>query len=105
MKTRFRNDTGKNMAITAILSRWRRLSLPQPWLVAGCLFQTVWNIQSDRAPGAGIKDYDFFYFDSGDLRRDTAGRGLLALWARRHLRRDVDAESPDAIPGALSPKG
>ncbi len=64
MQTRFRNDTAKNEAITAILSRWHRLALPQAWLVAGCLFQTVWNLQSGRRPGAEIKDYDIFYFDS-----------------------------------------
>jgi uncharacterized protein len=36
-------------------------------LVAGCLFQTVWNLQSGRPPEDGIKDYDLFYFDAGDL--------------------------------------
>jgi uncharacterized protein len=51
----------------AILSRWKLLDLPNTWLVAGCLFQTVWNIQSGRPPDAGIKDYDVFYFDPGDL--------------------------------------
>jgi hypothetical protein len=67
MQTRFRNDTAKNIAVSAILSRWSRLSLPQSWLVAGCLFQTIWNVQTGRPPDAGIKDYDLFYFDSGDL--------------------------------------
>lgn len=67
MLTRFRSDTARNDAVRAILSRWHRLALPQSWLVAGCLFQTVWNIQSGRPPGAGIRDYDIFYFDSGDL--------------------------------------
>jgi uncharacterized protein len=50
-----------------ILSRWKLLDLPNSWLVAGCLFQTVWNIQANRSPGAGIKDYDIFYFDPDDL--------------------------------------
>ena len=67
MQTRFQNDIAKNEAIRAILSRWPRLRLPHSWLVAGCLFQTVWNIQSGRQPGASIKDYDIFYFDPGDL--------------------------------------
>jgi hypothetical protein len=67
MQARFRNDMAKNAAISAILSRWDRLCLPQLWLVAGCLFQSAWNIQSGRPPGAGIKDYDFFYFDPTDL--------------------------------------
>jgi hypothetical protein len=71
MQARFRNDMSKNAAISAILSRWHRLSLPQLWLVAGCLFQSVWNIQSGRPPGAGIKDYDFFYFDSTDLTAES----------------------------------
>jgi uncharacterized protein len=70
MQTRFRNDIAKNEASRAILSRWPRLDLPQSWLVAGCLFQTVWNIQSGRSPSADIKDYDIFYFDD-DLSADA----------------------------------
>jgi hypothetical protein len=66
MRTRFCNDLAKNDATSAILARWNQLALPQSWLVAGCLFQTVWNIQAGRPPCAGIKDYDIFYFDSHD---------------------------------------
>jgi hypothetical protein len=51
----------------AILSRWQQLQLPNAWLVAGCVFQTVWNLQAGRPPGADIKDYDIFYFDADDL--------------------------------------
>src|SRR5262249_40543310 len=49
-----------------ILDRWSTLALPDGWLVAGCLFQTVWNIMSKRPPESGIKDYDLFYFDARD---------------------------------------
>ena len=66
MRTRFCQDVTKNEATRAILARWSRLELPQSWLVAGCLFQTVWNIHADREPAAGIKDYDLFYFDDTD---------------------------------------
>jgi len=55
----------------AILSRWHLLDLPNAWLVAGCLFQTVWNLHAGREPESGIKDYDIFYFDPTDLS-DTA---------------------------------
>ena len=41
--------------------------LPDCWLVAGCLFQTVWNLKSGRPPTENISDYDIFYFDAGDL--------------------------------------
>ena len=36
-------------------------------LPAGAVFQTVWNVLDDRDPGAGILDYDLFYYDAGDL--------------------------------------
>lgn len=67
METRFRHDVTTNDANQAILARWERLELPNMWLVAGCLFQTVWNLQAKRSPGAAIKDYDIFYFDGSDL--------------------------------------
>jgi hypothetical protein len=40
-----------------------QLALPDAWLVAGCLVQTVWNVLTGRAVGYGISDYDVFYFD------------------------------------------
>lgn len=47
------------------------LGLPDGWLVAGCLFQTVWNLRSGQPPEAGIKDYDLFYFDGADLSAEA----------------------------------
>ena len=35
--------------------------------VAGCLYQTVWNVLTGRDRGTGIEDYDLIYFDDGDL--------------------------------------
>ena len=40
----------------------RSLGLPQWRLVAGCLYQTVWNVLTDRPRGTGIKDYDLIYY-------------------------------------------
>lgn len=60
----------RNPANAAILDRWDALRLPDGWLVAGCLFQTVWNLRSGNPPQEGIKDYDLFYFDAGDLSAD-----------------------------------
>jgi hypothetical protein len=40
-----------------------RLALPDAWIVAGCLVQTVWNVQTKRGVDYGISDYDIFYFD------------------------------------------
>lgn len=63
----FRAHIARNPVNGAILARWQALLLPDAWLVAGCLFQTVWNLQAGRPPEAGIKDYDLFYFDADDL--------------------------------------
>lgn len=71
-------DVLANSHNRVILDRWPALDLPDGWLVAGCLFQTVWNLRCARPPGAGIKDYDIFYFDPADL----TGAGERAVQAR-----------------------
>ena len=60
-------DVLTNRHNRTILERWNDLALPHGWLVAGCLFQTVWNLLSGRPPEQDIKDYDLFYFDGADL--------------------------------------
>jgi len=82
MRERFLQDILRNRHNRAILERWDALALPDGWLVAGCLFQTVWNLRSGRAPEAQIKDYDLFYFDAGDLSEK----------AERQVQRHVDAQ-------------
>ncbi|MEP7314970.1 MAG: nucleotidyltransferase family protein [Pseudomonadota bacterium] len=53
--------------LVQILEAARVADLPQWRLVAGCIYQTVWNAQTGRAPGTGINDYDVIYFDDTDL--------------------------------------
>jgi hypothetical protein len=54
----------------AILARMPLLGLPDCWLVSGALFQSVWNMSTNRQPEYGIKDYDLFYFDT-DISWDS----------------------------------
>jgi len=74
MQERFLADILANRHNRAILDRWDALALPDGWLVAGCLFQTVWNLQAGRPPEADIKDYDLFYFDAGDTSEEGERR-------------------------------
>lgn len=67
LQARFLRDVLHNRHNRTILERWDALALPDGWLVAGSLFQTVWNLQAGHAPEAHIKDYDLFYFDPSDL--------------------------------------
>ncbi|MET8784310.1 nucleotidyltransferase family protein [Streptomyces sp. NPDC004589] len=57
----------RNEILLEVLERSASLALPGWYVTAGCLFQTVWNVVTDRPPTSGIKDYDVFYFDSSDL--------------------------------------
>jgi uncharacterized protein len=56
----FHEVLSRNEVLTEVLSRSASLGLPGWYLTAGCLFQTVWNAVTSRAPGAGIKNYDLF---------------------------------------------
>jgi uncharacterized protein len=62
-----RSDVGLMRLLTIL----RELALPQWRLVAGCLYQTVWNILTGRPRGTGINDYDVIYFDDCDLSWDA----------------------------------
>lgn len=50
-----------------VLERLPELDLPQAYLVAGCLFQTIWNLNAARPVTENINDYDVFYFENSDL--------------------------------------
>jgi len=67
LEKNFRHQVLCNRHNRAILDCWERLALPDGWLVAGCLFQTIWNLQAGQPAEANIKDYDLFYFDPTDL--------------------------------------
>ena len=66
--------------ITQLLNVIRSLGLPQWRLVAGCLYQTVWNVLTDRPRGTGIKDYDLIYYSDEDSwdAEDTVIRHVAA---------------------------
>jgi hypothetical protein len=89
----------RNPVNDALLDELMRLELPDAWIVSGCLTQTIWNIQTGRATGYGIDDYDVFYFDPdlsweaedrviGRLRETSARLGVrieVRNQARVHL--------------------
>jgi uncharacterized protein len=79
----------ENQANRELLRRLRSIGLRDCYLTAGCLFQTVWNQTSGRAAEWGIKDYDVFYFDDGDLSWEAEDDVI---------RRVADATADLAIP-------
>ncbi len=56
------------------LSEARALALPDWRIVAGALYNTVWNSLTGRPSGHGIKDIDLFYFDARDFTYEAEDR-------------------------------
>lgn len=69
-----RRIVGDDPDLMAILRLIRDLALPDGWLMAGCLYQTVWNALTGRPRRTGIKDYDIGYFDGADLSYEAEDR-------------------------------
>jgi hypothetical protein len=61
----------KNPIIERILENVERLELPQWYLGAGCIAQTVWNYLSKKELTSNINDYDLAYFDADELSYDS----------------------------------
>jgi uncharacterized protein len=57
----------RNDVLLDVLRRSAELDLPNWYLTAGAVFQTVWNCVTGRDPEQGIRDYDLFYFDRSDM--------------------------------------
>ncbi len=57
----------KNKSIQSILDRVERLEVPEWYLSAGCIAQTVWNLGHGFEPEHGIRDYDLIYYDASDV--------------------------------------
>ncbi|HLN47944.1 MAG TPA: nucleotidyltransferase family protein [Steroidobacteraceae bacterium] len=74
-------DVRANPISAALLERLPPLGLADCWLVAGCLFQTVWNRCCGQPPTTNIRDYDVFYFDDSDLSFEAEDRQIRRLAA------------------------
>lgn len=57
----------QNNDIRKILRRVSELGMPNWYLGAGGVAQTVWNVLHDYEPSHGIKDYDLVYYNAADI--------------------------------------
>jgi uncharacterized protein len=87
---------GQNKWLGEILERFEETALPDSWLVAGCIAQTIWNLRCGRPAELGLKDVDLIYFDDHDLSFDAEAsheRRLRDLFRRFPLKLDVKNEA------------
>jgi hypothetical protein len=68
--------------VAAILGRAPNLGLPNYYLGAGGVAQTVWNQLYGFDTEYGIKDYDLVYFDPSETTAATEGRTAQRVIAR-----------------------
>jgi hypothetical protein len=61
----------ENRSLTELLRRFDEIALPDGWLVAGAIAQTVWNLSGGYPAERGIKDVDIVYYDPDDLSAET----------------------------------
>jgi hypothetical protein len=66
-RRRFEEIVRGDRDLVGLLTAAREVGLAQWRLVAGCLYQTVWNVLTNKPARTGIKDYDLIYFDDSDL--------------------------------------
>ena len=66
-RRRFEDIVRSDPDLVRLLTAARDLNLPQWRVVAGCLYQTVWNVLTNKPQGTGINDYDLIYFHDTDL--------------------------------------
>jgi hypothetical protein len=61
-----------------VLMGLRDMALPDHLLVAGAIYNEVWNHLTSRQPMTGVNDIDVFYFDGSDLGWDAEDRVIKA---------------------------
>lgn len=57
----------QNHILFDVISNAEKIGLPDYFIGAGCIVQTVWNYQIGNDLMYGISDIDFVYFDNTDL--------------------------------------
>ncbi|KAF9873027.1 hypothetical protein CkaCkLH20_09537 [Colletotrichum karsti] len=67
-----------NSTLITVLTRAATLDLPNWYLAAGAVSQTIWNFMSGKPADTGIHDYDLVYFDDSDLSWEAEDKVIQA---------------------------
>lgn len=82
--------------LAPVLRHWPNIGLPNGWLAAGAVAQTVWNVAHGYPPEANIRDIDLIYFDADDLSAESEARNesrIRGLFADTGVAVDVKNEA------------
>lgn len=91
-----RSILARSPIVATVIDRWPQIGLPDCWLAAGCLAQTVWNDAFGLPSMHGLSDIDLVYFDGSDLSQEAEAahaERIRALFADLGLWVDVKNEA------------
>lgn len=110
----------QNKDLMLILDYIESLNLPNFYIAAGSVFQTIWNYYDNKPLNYNIKDIDIIYYDSNNLSKedekklecnisqyfkdmnyefDVHNEARMHLWKKENENRNIDQykNSEDAI--------
>ncbi len=61
----------QNNDLMVILDYLVELNLPNFYIAAGSIFQTIWNYYDNRPLNYGIKDIDIIYYDPNNISKES----------------------------------
>ena len=61
----------QNKDLMLILDYLEELKLPNFYIAAGSIFQTIWNYYDNKPLNYGIKDIDIIYYDSNNISKES----------------------------------
>jgi hypothetical protein len=95
-RANFENIVLASPILGPIVREWPDIALPDCWLAAGSVAQTVWNSAFGLSLDHGLKDVDLVYFDDTDLSDIGEARHeerIRHLFARLPAKVDVKNEA------------
>ncbi len=87
---------GQSQRFGEILEKFEEIGLPDSWLAAGSIAQTIWNLSCGQPAELGLKDVDLIYFDDQDLSFEAEAnheKRLRELFRRLPIKLDVKNEA------------
>ena len=86
----------KNKDLMLILDYVAKLKLPNFYIAAGSIFQTIWNYYDGKELNFGIKDIDIIYYDKSDLsvENDLKYYGVITEFVKENeLKYEIDVSN------------
>lgn len=90
----------QNHDLLIILDYLEKLKLPNFYIAAGAVFQTIWNYYDNRLINYGIKDIDIIFYDCNNLSKeyeDKLEKNIRNYLSQKNLHYDIDIHNEARI--------